>query len=70
MKCRHTICHQCEDAGLVSLREEYEIMREENEKLRALLAEVLIGINQNDDILLGEVADRIDATLGKPEVKG
>lgn len=41
MECRHMTCHQCEDANLVSLREEYEIMREDNEKLRALLAEAL-----------------------------
>ena len=27
-------CYQCEDAELVSLREEYEIMREDSERLR------------------------------------
>ena len=34
MKCRHMTCYQCEDAELVSLREEYEIMREDSERLR------------------------------------
>lgn len=41
MKCRHMTCYQCEDAELVSLREEYEIMREDNARLRKALEGLL-----------------------------
>lgn len=75
MQCRHTICHQCEDAGLVSLREEYEIMREDNEKLRSLLAEArgMVGFLPTHPAGIDAVIQmqkRIDAVLGEPEVKG
>lgn len=50
MKCRHMTCYQCEDAELVSLREEYEIMREDNARLtkerdeaHSLLQEIEVG---------------------------